>query len=290
MYAAKAAGKGRVQVFEPLLRDAVVERSDLVADLRAALERDELQLRYAPVVALRSGQVRGLAAVAVWDSPVRGELAADRWLPLAEQAGLVGEIGARLLAQACAALRAWHDRPAQRRLPPERRLPVSVRVWPEQLREAGFVTGLRSLLRDTGTPAPCLVLELPEQVLATDPEGTAAVLEQVRALGVRLALDGVGGRGSSLAVVAQLPLDVVTLDGSLLRAVDAGDRALALLEAVVGLTRRLGMITVAEGVQTRAQWELLDRLGCSAARGPLVSPAVPAADVPALLSAGPLRA
>jgi diguanylate cyclase (GGDEF)-like protein/PAS domain S-box-containing protein len=290
MYAAKAAGKGRVQVFEPTLRDAVVERGDLVADLRAALERDELQLHYAPVVVVPSGQVRGLAAVAVWDSPTRGVLPADRWLPLAEQAGLLVEVGSRLLAQACAALAVWHDRPAQRRLPPDRRLPVSVRVSPAHVRAAGFVTGLRALLRETGTPAGCLVLELPEQVLATEPERTTAVLEQVRALGVRLALDGVGAPGSSLSAVAALPLDVATLDSSLLLAADTGDRALALLEAVVGLTRRLGLLTVAEGVETRAQWELMERLGCSAARGPLVAPAVPAADVPALLSAGPLPA
>ena len=290
MYAAKAAGKGRVRVFEPMLRDAVVQRSDLVADLRAALARDELQLRWAPVAALPSGQVRGLAGVAVWDSPGRGELPVERWLPVAEQAGLVGEIGARLLAQACAALRTWHERPAQRRLPPHRRLPVSVRVWPAQLREVGFVTALQALLHDTGTPAACLVLELPEQVLAEEPERTAAVLEQVRALGVRLALDGVGGPRSSLATVAQLPLDVATLDSSLLLAADTGDSALALLEAVVGLTRRLGLLTVAEGVQTRTQWELLGRLGCSAARGPFLATAVPAAEIPRLLSAGPLPA
>jgi EAL domain-containing protein (putative c-di-GMP-specific phosphodiesterase class I) len=234
--------------------------------------------------------VTGLAAVAVWDSPVRGEVPAGTWLPVAEEAGLLGEVGARLLAQACAALGSWHDRPAQRRLPPDRRLPVSVRVWPAQLRAAGFVTGLRALLRDSGTPAACLVLELPEQVLATDPVRTTAVLQQVRALGVRLALDSVGGRGSSLAVIAQLPLDVATVDSSLLLAADTGDRALALLETVVGLTRRLGLLTVAEGVQDSAQWELLARLGCTAARGPLVGPAVPAADVPPLLAAGVLTA
>jgi diguanylate cyclase (GGDEF)-like protein/PAS domain S-box-containing protein len=290
MYAAKAAGKGRVRVFEPMLRDAVLERSDLVADLRAAIERDDLQLRYQPVVAVPSGQVRGLAAVAVWDSPARGVLPAEVWLPLAEQAGLVAEVGSRLLWQACAALSGWHDRPAQRRLPPERRLPVSVRVWPTQLRAAGFVTGLRALLRATGTPPACLVLELPEQVLADEPERTTAVLEQVRGLGVRLALDSVGSRGSSLAAIVQLPLDVATLDSSLVLAADTGDRALALLEAVVGLTRRLGLLTVAEGVRTRTQWELLGRLGCDAARGPFVADPVAAPDVAALLSAGPLPA
>jgi diguanylate cyclase (GGDEF)-like protein len=290
MYAAKAAGKRRVQVFEPTLRAAAVEHDDLVADLRAALERDELQLRCAPVVAVPSGQVLGLTAVAVWDSPTRGELPADRWWPLAEQAGLVAEVGTRLLAQACRALRTWHDRPAQRCLPPHERLPVSVRVSPAQLRTAGFVTGLRALLRESGTPPACLVLELPEQVLATEPERTTAVLEQVRALGVRLALGSVGGRGSSLTAVASLPLDVAVLDSSLLLAADTGGRPLALLEAVLGLIRRLGLLAVAEGVETRAQWELLARLGCSAARGALVAAPVPAADVPRLLSAGPLRA
>lgn len=210
-------------------------------------------------------------------------------MPLAEQAGLAGEIGTRLLVQACSALCTWHERPAQRRLPPERRLPVSVRVSPTHLRAAGFVTSLRALLRDTGTPAACLVLELPEDALAAEVERTTAVLEEVRAMGVRLALDGVGGRGSSLTNVAQLPLDIATLDHALLLAVDSGDRALALLEAVVGLTRRLGLLSVAEGVQTREQLELLERLGCSAACGPLVAGPVHAADVPALLSAGPLR-
>ena len=145
-----------------------------------------------------------------------------------------------------------------------------------------FEQRCRDLVRD--------LLELPEQVLGADPERTTAVLEQVRALGVRLALDRVGGRGSSLSAIAQLPLDVATLDSSLLLAAGAGDRPLALLEAVVGLTRRLGLLTVAEGVETSAQWELLARLGCSAARGPLVGPAVPAAAVPPLLSAGPLTA
>ena len=287
MYAAKAAGKGRVQVFEPMLREAVVERGELVDDLRAALDRDELQLRYAPVVAAPSGEVVELAALAVWDSPTRGELPADRWSPLVEPAGLVTEVGARLLSQACAALSTWHERPEQRRLAPERRLPVSVPVSPAQLRAAGFVTGLAALLRGTGTSAACLVLVLSEQVLATDPERTTVVLEQVRALGVRLALDRVGGPGSSLAPVTQLPLDAVTLDGSLLAAADTDDRALALLEAVVGLTTRLGLRTVAEGVRTRAHWELLQRLGCSAGYGPLLGPVVPAGQVGALLSAGP---
>ena len=280
MYAAKAAGKGRARVFEPGLREAVIERTDLVQDLRAALTAHELFVRWHPVAELRTGRVVGLEALVRWQHPRRGELLPGTFVGLAEETGLIVPLGAEVLSQACRALRRWQD------LVPSGQLSASVNISPVQLQVDDLVATVREVLRDSGVPPASLVLELTEDVLLRDVDQAVAVLQELPCLGVRLAVDDFGAGYSSLSYLKRLPVEVVKLDRSLLADADTDPSALALLDAVVALTRRLGLRAVAEGVETYAQWSLLQRLDCPLAQGYLLAEPLPAEDVPALLAAG----
>ena len=262
MYAAKAAGKGQVRVFEPALQDAVVERVGLVGDLGAALGSDELFLRWQPLLDVATGRVRALEALPRWQHPQRGELPAGEFVAAEEQAGLALGLGAHLLGRACAALARWHALPGA-----DRALRVVVGVSPTQVQSDGMVDVVREVLADTGIPPETLVLQLAGSGL-TDVEPVTPVLLRLHALGVRLAVDDVGGAGSSLSLLRRLPLDAVALDPTLLDEVGEDGRtgdepdALVVLEALVALAARLGLTAVATGVRTPAQWALLRRLGC----------------------------
>ncbi|MCU1693518.1 MAG: diguanylate cyclase [Frankiales bacterium] len=281
MYAAKAAGKGRYRVFEPQLRADLLERTALVDDLRTALRAgDQLFLRWHPVVRVPDARVLGLEALVRWQHPTRGELAPGVFVPLAEDSGLVVDLGREVLHRACTALRGWHDTLPAHALPL-----ISVNLSPVQVR-ADVVATVRDVLRDTGADPGRLVLELTEDVLIDDVEDAVAVLQELRALGVRLALDDFGAGYSSLAYLKRLPVEVVKLDRSLLVGAESDPSALALLDGVVGLVGRLGLHAVAEGVETLEQWQLLERLGCPSAQGYLVARPLRVDDVPRLLRVG----
>ncbi len=274
MYAAKAAGKGRVRVFEPGLHDAVVARVGLVGDLRAALERDELFLRWQPVVEVATGRVRGLEALPHWQHPVRGALPPAAVTGAAEQAGLALPLAAHALAAACAAVRGWQELPGS-----DPQLAAVVGLSPVQVDADGLVAVVRDVLHETGLAPPCLVLQVAGTAPA-DLERVEPVLQELRALGVRLGVDGFGASGASLTQLRRLPLHGVTLDPTLLDDVEADPTALALLDAVVALAARLGVVAVAAHVTGPAQWALLRRLGCPLGKA---DRPLGAAEVPAVL-------
>jgi diguanylate cyclase (GGDEF)-like protein/PAS domain S-box-containing protein len=263
------------------LRDAVLERNELADDLRYALGDNQLSLRYHPVVDVRTRAVVGLEALLRWNHPTRGELSPLLFVPLAEESGLIVEIGDWVLREACTQLRAWH-----RDLPSHRRLTVSVNLSAIQLHQADLVERVQAILDETGLPPRRLVLELTESVLVDNVEDAVAVLTRLRALGVRLAMDDFGAGYSSLRYLKRLPFDFVKLDQGLLEGVDRDPAALALADAVLGLLARLGLRTVAEGIETAGQLAVVEQLGCGLGQGYLVAKPLLPEEVPSLLAGG----
>lgn len=280
MYAAKAQGKGRYRVFEPRLRSDLLEHADRIADLRSALERDELFVRWHPVVRVADQRLLGFESLVRWQHPVQGELPPAAFVALAEESGLVVELGRQVLHRSCATLRRWQDK-----VPGTAHTQISVNLSPVQLR-GDIIATVREVLADTGVLPGHLLLELTEDVLLEDVQAAVEVLDGLRGLGVHLAIDDFGAGYSSLAYLKRLPVDVVKLDRSLLEEVETDRDALALFDAVVGLVARLGLTAVAEGVETAGQWGLLERLGCPVAQGFLLAEPLIEVDARRMLAVG----
>ena len=281
MYNAKGRGKACFAVFEPPMREAVLDRAGLADDLRIALAENQLALRYHPVIDVCTRAVVGLEALLRWQHPTRGELSPMLFVPLAEENGLIVEMGEWVLREACTQLRQWHAD-----LPDHRRLTVSVNLSALQLHAPDLVDRVAAILSETGLPPRRLVLELTESVLVDDVDDAVAVLERLRSLGVRLAMDDFGAGYSSMQYLKRLPFDFVKLDRGLLEGVDRDPAALALADAVLGLLGRLGLRTVAEGIETDGQLAVVEQLGCELGQGYLVALPLQPHEVPGLLAAG----
>ena len=272
MYQAKSAGRNTWALFDEGARLRTAERLALVADLRAALSAGELEVAYQPVVsvpvAVGGSDGRGTVSVEAlvrWRHPERGPVPPDEFVPLAEEHGLVVELGEQVLRTACAQMVAWTQ--AMGDLAPAA---VSVNVSPLQLRQGDFVATVATVLRETGLPGTRLTLELTETVVMQDPDAAAVAFRALRALGVRVAIDDFGTGYSSLALLRDLPLDQLKIDRSFLRDLERlGDDPI--VSAVVALADSLGLVAVAEGVETEEQMAELHRLGCPLAQGYLVS-------------------
>ena len=255
MYRAKNAGRNTVRFYDPALHRAVEARFELESDLRHALERDEFVIRYQPQID-QDERVLGAELLLRWPHRDRGEIPPGTFIPIAEQTGLIIEIGHRVLETACRQLAAWRE------VPELRDLTLSVNVSARQFRHGQFVASLASLLEDTGAPGDRLKLELTESMLLDDVETVVAHIEELRAHGVAFSLDDFGTGYSSLSYLKQLPLSQLKIDQSFVRDVldDPNDAAIA--EMVVNLARTLDLDVIAEGVETLEQRRFLAALGC----------------------------
>ena len=286
MYQAKAAGKNTWALFDETAHDRDQDRLALVADLRRALEHGELTVAYQPVFSVAramcdpdGGSTVSVEALARWDHPERGPVSPQEFVLLAEQNGLVVALGDHVLRTACAQMVRW-----QRELGDRAPGAVSVNVSPLQLRRAGFVDRVAQLLDEVGLPPSRLTLELTESVVMHDPDAAAACFRSLRELGVRIAVDDFGTGYSSLALLRRLPVDQLKIDRSFLRELGQSGHA-PIVAAVVALAESLGLVAIAEGVETTTQLAELDRLGCPLAQGYLVSRPLAAADLEAFLLA-----
>ncbi|WP_344617147.1 bifunctional diguanylate cyclase/phosphodiesterase [Dactylosporangium salmoneum] len=272
LYAAKAAGKDRVLPFDEQLRDQQLQRSRTAEQLRAALAADELAVHYQPIVALDGNRVIGVEALVRWCPPGGAPIGPDRFIPAAEASGLIVALGDWVLARACRDAAPWHARHGAG---------VSVNVSPRQLAEPDFVCRVHRALEASGLPGAALTLEITEGVLVgagPQAELTIAHLTALRAIGVRVAIDDFGTGYSSLAYLRDLPIDILKIDRSFLpHSSDDVAGQTALVRAIVDLARSLGLITVAEGVETEEHAELLRRLGCDRVQGYLLGRPAPAA-------------
>ncbi|MES3035993.1 MAG: EAL domain-containing protein [Gemmatimonadota bacterium] len=287
MYLAKKRGKARVERFQSHMHAEVVERLDVLSDLRYAIERDELQLEYQPIMDLETGTISGLETLVRWQHPLRGRIAPADFIPIAEQSGLIVAIGRWVLLHACAHARHW-----SRSLPHLVPVTVTVNLSARQLGDENLLDDVANALRVAGLRRDQLVLELTESTLLANSEETIGILTSLRSLGVRLAIDDFGTGYSSLSYLHRFPVDVLKIDRSFVEGVAGGPGSDALASAVIALGKSLGLRIVAEGIETEAQHEALAALGCRFGQGYLFSRPLPPADVmPFLLAHGePLTA
>ncbi|MEV4350815.1 bifunctional diguanylate cyclase/phosphodiesterase [Actinoplanes sp. NPDC049596] len=276
LYAAKAAGKDRAELFDARLRQDQIDRVRMVERLREGLANDEITLHYQPIVALCSGAIVAVEALARWTPPGRPPIGPDRFIPVAEDSGLIVELGERVLRRACAQAAAWHARYG---------IAVTVNVSPRQLADPTFTTKAARALADSGLPPAALTLEITEGVMISSGAQALAHLNTLRADGVRVAIDDFGTGYSSLAYLRDLPIDTLKIDKSFMPADPTDLRQTALVRAVVDLARTLDLTTVAEGVETTAHADLLRELGCDRGQGWLFARPTPAAQLTELLAA-----
>ena len=262
MYQAKAAGKGRHAEFDHAMHAAAVARLELAADLRFAVERNELRLLYQPVVELATGAVVGAEALLRWERPGHGVITPLAFVPLAEETGLIVPVGRWVLRVACAQLARWRAS-----LPGSDALSMNVNVSGRQLAEDGFVDEVRAAIRDTGVPAELVTLEITESVLVDHASDILTVLHELRAVGVRLAIDDFGTGYSSLGYLQKFPIDVLKIDRSFVNGVTRGGSEAALTRTIVALCAALGLDAVAEGIEQAAQQDALAALGCRRGQG-----------------------
>jgi len=262
MYQAKGDGGNGFRVFDPSMRAAVVDRAELEADLRQALDHDQFRLRYQPIVDLRSGRVTGLEALVRWQHPTRGLLAPGSFIPLAEETGLLVGIGAWVLHHACQQTRYW-----QATIPGCEQLGISVNLSAVQLAQPHLAGEVAQTLATTGLEPRHLTLELTESLLITDVDTTTITLAELDGLGVRLAIDDFGTGYSSLSYLRRLPVDVLKIDKAFVDEVASSPDAAALTQAVIELATTFGLATVAEGIEQLDQLERLRDLGCQLGQG-----------------------
>ncbi len=275
MYWAKEKGKGTIRVFDADRHAATLDRMSIQTDLVTAIDRDELELHYQPIVDLRTRVVTGFEALVRWQHPDRGGLAPGQFVPGAERSGLVVALGSWALREACrAACELQVSRPG---------VTMSVNVSAQQLVRPGFVDEVARALDDTGLPPALLVLEITESVLLDDVDTAMTALHGLRELGTRTAIDDFGTGYSSLSYLARLPVDILKVDKSFVDGVIAEEHAATVALAILEMGRSLRLTMVAEGVESVEQAAWLEEHGCDRGQGYLWSRALPLAEAHLLL-------
>ncbi|HZO49017.1 MAG TPA: EAL domain-containing protein [Gaiellaceae bacterium] len=262
MYDAKSAGKGRFSVFRPALHEAANQALALKADLIRAIGGDELQVLYQPIVRLVDGSISGFEALTRWPHAERGTVSPAEFIPLAEETGVIVDLGRLVLRRACAALARL-----RREVPGAERLYVTVNVSSRQLHGTSIVEDVRSALRNARLEPAALTLELTESALVHDVEDSVGRLQELKDLGVRIAIDDFGTGFSSLAYLQRFPVDVLKIAREFVHEVGVGAGEARVASAVVRLGSTLSLDIVAEGIETPAQRDELLVLGCDFGQG-----------------------
>jgi diguanylate cyclase (GGDEF)-like protein len=273
---------GRCRVFDPGMRASLVDRLALESDLSRALSNDELLLHYQPVVQLRAKRrVAGVEALIRWNRPAHGLVQPGQFIPVAEETGMINDIGAWVLREGCRQQRDWAATDSELS-----RLSLNVNLSPVQLAQADVADMIGETIAETGADPSRVVIELTESALV---ENTAANLDKLHAIkdvGVRLALDDFGTGFSSLGYLRQFPLDVIKIDRCFVREVDVDDGAAALASSVIRIGKAFNLTSLAEGVETLGQADWLTNAGCDAAQGYLFAPPMPPDQLFPLLTGG----
>ena len=276
MYHAKELGRNGFRTFSVELASRRTQRIQVETALRRALKNDELSLHFQPIVDIASGEVHHAEALIRWNDPERGLMLPQGFIPLAEESGLGHAIGHWVMEAACRQARAWRDAGLGG-------ITVCINLSAGQLRDASMLPDLKRLLHKTGCEPGWLQFEITETSMVRDVEGASLVLAKLRKLGVRIAIDDFGTGFSSLSHLRHLPVDVLKIDKAFVADIDAasprkGENAggAAIVSAVIGLARGLGLQVVAEGIEKRSQLNFLAREGCHAGQGYLLCPPLPA--------------
>ena len=268
MYQAKSAGRHTYQVYSESMDEKTRHRAILASALRRALERDELSLVFQPRLSLTQQRITGVEALLRWKSQDFGEVSPGQFIPLAEESGLILEIGAWALRQACLTLRQWHEQG----LPC---LTVAVNVSALQLQRGDLADVVAQVLEETGVPAHCLELELTESVIMANPEKNTDTLRACRQLGVFIAIDDFGTGYSSLAYLKRLPLTTLKIDQEFVGDLTHDSDDEAITSTIINMGHSLSLNVIAEGVETAAQLQFLHDHGCDEIQGHWISHALP---------------
>lgn len=263
---AKEAGRERIEVFDPAMFEAAVTRLRTEEELRSALQGDQLRVFYQPMVDLGTGVTAGAEALVRWVHPGRGLVAPAEFIPISEATGLIAEIGAWVIEEACGQAATWRDAGTPMR--------VSVNIAARQLDDPDLLTAIDRALERHGLAPELLAVEVSEAVVLTDSLATVETLHGLHARGVGVAIDDFGTGSSSLSFLKNLPVDTVKIDRDFVSGIDKSGDDYEIVSAMIKLVQTLGKRVVAEGVETEQQLELLKDLGCDWAQGFLFSPAV----------------
>jgi EAL domain-containing protein (putative c-di-GMP-specific phosphodiesterase class I) len=261
MYYGKRIGGDRIEVFKPTMRARKTDRLSLESDLRRALERDEITLLYKTNIRLEDRSIAGFEALARWDHPKMGRMSPAEFISIAEEIGLIVDLGLFALERAARQLSVW-QRGVRQRDP----VFVSVNVSSRQLLRHDLIHDLRTVLGRTGVARGTLKLELTESLVMENPEHAAQILARIRELGAGLALDDFGTGHSSLAYLQRFPFDTIKIDQSFVRTTPRGTRPV-ILRSIISLAHDLGMEVVAEGAESDSDAVELYQLGCEYAQG-----------------------
>jgi diguanylate cyclase (GGDEF)-like protein/PAS domain S-box-containing protein len=279
MYQAKENGRNNYQFFDKEMNAKAVERQLVEAHLRHALERNELFLHYQPQISLKTGEITGVEALIRWRHPERGLISPLQFISIAEDCGLILPIGRWVLREACRQARAWQDAG----LPP---IKMGVNVSAVEFRSTDFLGGIQTILADTVFDPQYLELELTESVLMQHVEFSVPLLNQLKAMGVRLAVDDFGTGYSSLSYLKQFPIDVLKVDQSFVYEIDGNTDEAPIVSAVINMSRSLKHRVIAEGVETAEQLAFLQAHGCDEGQGYLFSRPVSSPQFAQLLQTG----
>ena len=258
---AKSAGRNRVSVHECAMEERTIRRLELETQLRDALANGEFEVHYQPVVHSSLDTIVGAEALVRWRHPERGLLTPDQFLAVSEDIGVIGPLGDWVLRQACHQAKRWQS------IDPARAFSVAVNLSAPEMFSADLVSRVRSALDESGLAGTLLVLEITEGIIMADTEQATRQLTELRKLGVRIAIDDFGTGYSSLAYARELPVDILKIDRSFIAPLDVDHQAVALVRAIVGIARALDLDVIVEGVETAAQLDLLDDLGCHVVQG-----------------------
>jgi diguanylate cyclase (GGDEF)-like protein/PAS domain S-box-containing protein len=279
MYHAKERGRNCFQFFKAEMNLKAVERQSIEAGLRGALEKKEFLLHYQPKVNLDTREITGIEALIRWQHPDRGLLLPAKFVHIAEDCGLILQIGRWVLREACRQARAWQDAG----LPPMR---IAVNVSPIEFRDSGFVENVRTILSETRLEARYLELELTEGVLMSDAKSTGSLLQELKTMGIHLAVDDFGTGYSSLSYLRQFPIDVLKIDQSFVQQITSNISDSPIVTAIISMGKSLKHIVVAEGIETREQRAYLQTQSCAEGQGYFFSRPLAAAQFAHLLQKG----
>ena len=273
LYRAKAEGRGTFRFFEPDMDARIQARRALEVDLRHALSAGEFSLAYQPQINLADNALTAMEALLRWNHAERGPVPPSEFIPLAEEMGLIVQLGEWVLREACNEAARWPDP-----------IKVAVNLSPVQFRNRGLITTVTQALAAARLPPHRLELEITEAVLLQDDEAIISMLHQLRALGVRIAMDDFGTGYSSLSYLRSFPFDKIKIDRSFIKDIDRNRDSAVIIKAIASLGHSLGIETTAEGIETAEQLELVRRVGCTEMQGYLASPPRPACEAADLIA------
>ncbi|MGV3650818.1 MAG: putative bifunctional diguanylate cyclase/phosphodiesterase [Devosia sp.] len=279
LYKAKSEGRSTFHFFEPGMDAAIQKRRTIETGLRTALEDKSFRLAFQPLFGLRENRITGFEALLRWHHPERGEIPPGEFIPAAEETGLIVPIGEWVLREACKVAASW---PGRQR--------IAVNLSPIQFKNPQLYETVQAALADSGLSPSRLELEITESLLLIDNDSNARTLHRLRALGVRVSMDDFGTGYSSLSYLRSFPFDRIKIDRSFMRDLESRPDSRAIIRAVIGLGRSLGMQVTAEGVETREQLNAMREDGMTEIQGFLVSPPVPPEAIAELLARDPLAA